>query len=324
MTCEKTALIEHEKTFLLSCWLPSGTFRLAPMREQINPYFTNLALLALIPLNEWEPIQSHIEWYFQHLNHDGFVNDYRLEGQTEIDTGTADSEDSYHATLFSLVAEWIRATGKTNWLATRHAELVTLLQGIGSLQQKDGLTWAKHSYRVKYLMDNCEVMRGLEDAAFLFSCLGDNRNANEAQLRANACKMGILKMYSRLRKSYAMYGSTHPGWRKWYPDVTSQAFPIIYEVADPAIAHMLYQRITTAFPHFDTFQTGDLYPWMAMGECARLMGDHERVNRMLRGATDLYIYGTRQPYWLIHESGRFLQLLLHPASHVIGGAHHEK
>ena len=110
MTCEKSALIEHEKTFLLSCWLPSGTFRLSPMREQINPYFTNLALLALIPLNEWEPIQSHIEWYFRHLNHDGFVNDYHLEGQAEIDTGTADSEDSYHATLFSLVSEWIRAT----------------------------------------------------------------------------------------------------------------------------------------------------------------------------------------------------------------------
>ncbi|WP_312115813.1 hypothetical protein [Brevibacillus reuszeri] len=316
MTDEKLALVEQEKGYLLSCWLPSGTFRLAPLRNQINPYFTNLALLALIPLKEWEPIHSHVEWYFQHINSHGYVNDYRLEGQTEIDTGSADSEDSYHATLFSLVAEWIRATGNTSWLATRHAEFVLLLQGIASLQQKDGLTWAKHSYRVKYLMDNCEVMRGLEDAAYLFACLGDEQNAVEARIRANACKLGIMKMYSRIRKSYAMYDSTHPGWRKWYPDVTSQAFPILYEITEPMVAKMLYQRITSAFPHFDSFQTGDMYPWMAIGECARLMGDQERVTNMISMATEVYIHGPRLPYWLIHEAGRFLQLLLHPTTHV--------
>lgn len=313
MSEELQTLIEHQKAFLLSCWLPSGTFRLAPKRDQINPYFNNLALCSLVRLQLWDPVQSHLEWYLQHLNQQGYINDYRLDGETEIDTGSADSEDSYHATFFSLVAAWVRATGKTDWIAAVHHELVVLLQGMARLQQKDGLTWAKHSYRVKYLMDNCEVLRGFEDAAYLFSMLEDSRNAEEARTRATACRTGIQSMYSKLRRSYAMYDHTHPGWRKWYPDVTSQAFPIIYAIAEPEIAGMLYERITKAFPHFDTFQTGDLYPWMAMGECARLMGDQARVQNMLGMAIALYIQGPRLPYWLIHESGRFLELVLDTA-----------
>ncbi|MGG1661254.1 hypothetical protein [Brevibacillus sp. NRS-1366] len=98
----RKALEDHQKAFLLSCWLPSGTFRLAPKRDQINPYFTNLALVTLVRLKTWEPVQSHLDWYLQHLNQQGYINDYRLEGEVEVDTGSADSEDSYHSTCFNL------------------------------------------------------------------------------------------------------------------------------------------------------------------------------------------------------------------------------
>ncbi|MDN4092285.1 hypothetical protein QYF48_05540 [Brevibacillus agri] len=159
-------------------------------------------------------------------------------------------------------------------------------------------------------MDNCEVAKGLDDAHYLFASLGNALLAQEASVRAAACKAGIAGMYSRLRRSYAMYDRSHPGWRKWYPDVTSQAFPIVYSLCEPTVPSMLYERITKAFPRFDAFVTGDTYPWMVMGVCARMMGDEQRVRNMLTVATDLYIYGPRQPYWLIHEAGRFVELLL--------------
>lgn len=310
MSLAMETMVEHQKAYLLSCWLPSGTFRLAPGSDQINPYFTNLALISLVRLKEWEPVRSHIEWYLDHVNDNGYVNDYRLNKTTETDTGKADSEDSYHATLFSLLAEWIRSAEETDWIERRKEELAVLLSAVARLQQKDGLTWAKRSYRVKYLMDNCEVAKGFEDAAYVFSLLGDGDAAAEANNRAAACRSGIYSMYSSLREAYAIYDRTYPKWRKWYPDVTSQAFPILYRLARPGEDTVLYEKMTRAFPHFDSFQTGDLYPWMAMGECARLMGDGRRVETMLATANELYIFGPRSPYWLIHEAGRYLELSL--------------
>lgn len=304
-------LVESQRKYLLDCQLPSGTFRLGPQRAHINPYFTNLALIPLVMLGELESVKSHVTWYLQHLNEHGYVNDYRLDEGKEVDTGTADSEDSYHATLFSLLAEAVRHTEEIEWIAEWKSRLSTVFRALVRLQQKDGLTWAKDSYRVKYLMDNCEVLQGLEDAAFLFDALGDEGISREAQQRADACREGIASMYSQWRGTYAVYDRTYPGWRKWYPDVTSQAFPIVYGLASSEVSTHLYDNIKKAFPHFDAFQTGDFYPWMLMGECARVMNDDERVERMLRTAADLYIYGPRRPYWLIHEAGRFLQLVLH-------------
>lgn len=305
-----TDMLANQKEYLLSCQLPSGTFRLGPKSDQINPYFANLALVSLVRLGEWKAVQRHVDWYLHHLNEDGYVNDFRLVAGTEIDTGKADSEDSYHATLFSLLAEMVRASGELNWLSPSRQVLWDLVQGIVALQQKDGLTWAKRSYRVKYLMDNCEVAKGLEDAAYLFFMLGDDRQAKEATRLARFCRSGIQSLYSQRRQSYAMYDNRYPGWRKWYPDVTSQAFPIVYGLAGPEETQLLYGQITSAFPHFATFQTGDLYPWMVMGECARLTGDWKRVETMLATAIQLYIQGPRLPYWLIHEAGRFIELLL--------------
>jgi hypothetical protein len=302
--------VESQRNYLLRCQLPSGTFRLGPERPQINPYFTNLALLALVKLGEWEPVKRHVIWYLQHVNTRGYVNDFRLEEGKEVDTGTADSEDSYHATLFSLLAEVVRHSENTEWIAPWKTELIAVFHAMALLQQRDGLTWAKHSWRVKYLMDNCEVWQGLEDAHYLFQALGAEEEALEAQRRANACRAGIASMYSSWRRTYAVYDRTYPTWRKWYPDVTSQAFPIVYGLSDPEIAEHLYFRIQTSFPYFDSFQTGDVYPWMLMGECARLMNDQHRVERMLQTAARLYIHGPRRPYWLIHEAGRFLQLVL--------------
>jgi hypothetical protein len=303
-------LVESQKAYILRCQLPSGTFRLGPERRQINPYFTNLALVPLVRLGAHEPVKQHVYWYLQHVNERGYVNDYRLENGRETDTGTADSEDSYHATLFSLLAEMLRHSGETDWLLPHRDTLAAIFRALIHLQQKDGLTWAKESYRVKYLMDNCEVLRGLEDAAFLFAQLGDSGTAAEARLRMEACLGGIGSMFSPVRGTYAVFDSHHPTWRKWYPDVTSQAFPIIYGVAPSDTAASLYEKISSSFPAFDMFHTGDFYPWMIMGECAWLMGDRERVDRMLQAAAELYIYGPRQPYWLIHEAGRFIGLLL--------------
>ena len=113
------AAVRLQKQYILDCQLPSGTFLLGPDRKQVNPYFTNLALIPLIRLGECKNVQSHADWYLRNRNEHGYVNDFLVRGERLEDTGTADSEDSYHATWFSLVAELMRYEGDREWLRDR-------------------------------------------------------------------------------------------------------------------------------------------------------------------------------------------------------------
>jgi hypothetical protein len=299
-----------QKAFMLRCQLPSGTFRLAPHSDVINPYFTNIALAALVELGEADAVMGHLVWYLNHVTPRGYVNDFRLRGEEECDTGKADSEDSYHATFFSLLRAWIERTDNPNWPAGVHDKLADMLRALLRLQQPDGLTWAKESWRVKYVMDNCEVAQGLADAGWIFAGLGDGERAKLALEKAEQCRQGILSTYSVKKQCFAVYDRVLPNWGKWYPDATSQAFPVLYGIIPAAgpIASHLYGCLTEHFPYYDRFKTGDFFPWMVMGEWADIMGDRERSARMLEQAEHQYIYGPRQRYWLLHEAGRFLRL----------------
>ena len=302
--------ISNQHAYLLQCQLPSGTFRLSPASDLINPYFTNVGLLALVELGDCEPVKKHLNWYLQHLSSEGYVNDYRLIHNTETDSRSADSEDSYHATFFSLILAYIRQSEDTMWLHSIRDSLIRVYYALVDLQRKDGLTWAKRSYKVKYLMDNCEVYQGLVDAAAIFTILGEIDIAKQAQVRAFACMIGIQGLYRPSSQTYAIYDSTYPVWSKWYLDATSQFFPIVYQIITPdsVQAGYLYRKLTTHYPRFDEFETGDSYPWMFMGLAAAQMNDWVRVRRMLDHAWRRYIQGPKKAYWLLHESGRYIQL----------------
>jgi len=307
--------VEHQVSYIKSCQLPSGGFVLAPQDTRLNPYFTNLALPALLLCDEHESVKRYIDWFFTNLHPDGYINDFALTpGGKELDTGKRDSEDSYIATFFTLIRQYQELTGDTETLLPRTDALKVMLSALLSLQQKDGLTWAKSSYRVKYLMDNCEVWKGLYDASALFSTLGEAESARLAAEGAIRCKQGILGKWSRLRQSFACYDYTYPRWNKWYPDATSQAFPVVFGVLSPLDreSQVLYDKLITHFPHFSAFQTGDMYPWMVIGRFAALMGDEKRVQQMLSMAEELYIFGPRHPYWLLHEAGFYIQLVKKP------------
>lgn len=302
--------IREQQSYLLQCQLPSGTFRLSPASDLINPYFTNLGLLALAETDQMDPVKQHLLWYINQLSSDGYVNDYRIVQNIETNTHSADSEDSYHATFFSLLYVYIKKSKDIEWLNTIRDSLLRIYYALVALQRRDGLTWAKRNYKVKYLMDNCEVYQGLADASAIFAILGEMEIAKQAQDRAHACRMGIQGLYRPSSKTFAIYNSTYPNWSKWYPDATSQVFPIVYQLLDSNSlqAGYLYQQLLENFPRFDEFETGDSFPWMFMGLAAAQMKDWTRVRRMLDLAWDRYIQGPKKAYWLVHESGHYIQL----------------
>jgi hypothetical protein len=305
------SLLHLQIDYLLQCQTPTGTFRLSPSSEGINPYFTHLACFALLETGYHGAVQDQLEWYAAHLSEDGYVNDYRWVNGTEQDAGTRDSEDSYHATFFSLLAGYLKILGNQPWVA--RLPLRHILQRLLDLQQEDGLTWAKRDWKVKYLMDNCEVWRGLTDAAYVFRVLDDSVSAALAQERARRCRIGIERLYSTRTKSFAVSDKQRTVNRhKWYPDVTSQAFPVLFGVLSPRDqrARYLYRWIVQNFPSFHLFQTGDSFPWMIMGKFALQMGDLERAKMMLKAAEKEFIRGPRHQCWLIHEAGFFIRIQL--------------
>ncbi|MGO0061557.1 hypothetical protein ACTID9_16300 [Brevibacillus fluminis] len=302
--------IESQIAYILSCQLPTGTFRLGSLDARINPYFTNLALLSLVESGECDCARQQLDWYLGHLHADSYVNDYVWQDGKEIDTGKADSEDSYPATFFLLALAYVDATGDFAWAYESREKLYRILAGLLALQQKDGLTWAKRSWKVKYLMDNCEVVQGLYAAEKLFGAIGEHRGALQARQAAERCADGIDSMYSEKKAAYAVYDRHFPNWRKWYPDATSQAFPVLSGMLDAGsdIALSLYRRLIEHFPRFEWFETGDQYPWMSMGEWACVMGDATRAAEMTIAAERLYIHGPRHPYWLIQDAAGYIHI----------------
>src|SRR5438309_8811545 len=98
------------------------------------------------------------------------IYDFKVSGSTETPTNDADSTDSYAATFLSLAwAYW--KTGDPNaraYIQTLKYPLDCIGGVIVQTKQPNGLTWAKPDYQIQYLMDNCEVYRGLRDLANIF------------------------------------------------------------------------------------------------------------------------------------------------------------
>jgi hypothetical protein len=66
--------------------------------------------------------------------------------------------DAYAATVLTLLRAYVAADGDTQ-LPMMHANQSEAISGlmVNMMDPADGLTIAKPTYPVKYLMDNCEV-----------------------------------------------------------------------------------------------------------------------------------------------------------------------
>ncbi|HHY94071.1 MAG TPA: hypothetical protein GX513_03535, partial [Firmicutes bacterium] len=195
-------IFRRETDWLLACLTETGTFALAPGSDRIIPYFGNQAAVALLPEHP-DKVKGHLEWYLSHLNRPdrwrlpGTVYDYTITAQGEMPTGSYDSADAYAATFLTAVARYWQATGDTQFV-TAHRDDLDLVAGVlVTLQDSDGLMWARPGHWVKYLMDNSENFQGLQDYAWLLGQLGDRKAATYWGERAEAVRLGIKQVMYR-------------------------------------------------------------------------------------------------------------------------------
>lgn len=293
--------------------------------SQINPYYSNLAAIGLThdPAS-YGTVQRWMQWYLNHLNWPdkwglyGTVYDYDYNNGSEVSHVNADSTDSYAATFLSLAWAYYQTGDPSaqNYIKTLGYQLDVIGGVLVQTQQSDGLTWAKPDYQIKYLMDNCEAYRGLRDLASLFqNGLGDSTKAAYYNAVADHMLQGIQTMWTG--NSWAVYKDgigrfIAPNMGTWYPDATSQVFPVLENVisASDSRSQTVYNNLNAAWPGWPSlsFSTQDPFPWVLVADAAVQMGDTNRVNTYVQTIESKYVNQSFPWTWYSAEAGWFLRL----------------
>lgn len=313
--------LQEEYVYLENCRLPSGAIRMTPQDTRINPYFANQTAMALLTWNQGA-VRKYILWYLDHLNErdrfglEGTIYDYSLASDGERPTGDYDAADSYAATFLSLVSRYVFATGDAALVFDHLDQLERIARVCLALQDKDGLTWAKADHRYKFLMDNCEVARGLADWAETLRTIGLWRLGDAWAETARRVELAIEgELWSQQRQEYA-WAKTSLGlrWsrRRWYPDTVGQLYPIVYGQIDPRgdRAQALIARVNGGYPRWTQLRTGDYYPWALAAYAHALAGERERALEFAdRVWVELLACGRPWPWYNLEGAYLVLTLL---------------
>jgi len=292
--------------------------------DQIMPYYSNLAAIGVVRTGNpvyYAKVKAWMQWYVAHLNYPDkwglscTVYDYSVSGTTETPTNDADSTDSYAATFVSLAWAYWQTGDATaqNYIKTLKYQLDCIGGVMVQTQQRNGLTWAKPDYQVQYLMDNCEVYKGLSDLASLFqAAFNDTAGRDWYNTYASYTLNGIQTLlWDSAHNNYLTDAAAPPtNWKVWYPDATAQLFPVLYGVLAPTStrAKNLYSTFNTKWPNWTRLKFPDAYPWVVVSGAAALMSDTTRVNSYITTIQTKYV-NTGFPYpWYCAESGWFIRV----------------
>lgn len=307
-------IFETEIEWLASLQLENGAIPMtySPDGEvKMNPYFADFAALALLDKGEEyaQNVKKYMDWHFSHLNTaetdfngvDGTIYDYMitLKDGKITDESIAiykrnysyDSTDSYAATFLMVLNKYYKQTLDSEYIIAHAGEIKRIVNALFATYH-NGLTYAKPDWRVKYLMDNCEVYEGLLAVAELCDkalCSVDSSyeemgaECGTAALEvANAIETelwrGHLGYYEVGVRKLVAFPSDLFRWNKYYPCATAQLFPIIHGLIAPNTerANMLYDNFCNSYD-WENFDYPDVFYWGANLQAAVAMNDIDRV-----------------------------------------------
>lgn len=288
---------------------PTGAIALTPDSDYINPYFANLAATALLHDPAHLPVvQRWMDWYLDHLNPDGTIDDHRVHPDGHEDPlGQYDSGDSYAATLLSLVRAYLDAGGDLAWVERRRADLDRVAAVMTNLTDDDGLTWAKARYPLKLLMDNSEVYRGWSDWSMVLGQLGDWDAAHLAHRRAVDVQKGIARfgrnngLHAWAVAPLGIRRGSDP--RRFYPDGVAQFFPLAFGMTDDPGGYDAFYRAHSDWTRLEK----DQFPWMMAAYAAVRAGDLDSARQAVATAAERFA-DFKYP-WYIAESAWVIRVL---------------
>lgn len=242
------------RAFLRAAARPSGA--LASHRDQtfIDPYLANQGvrgLAASCAVDDRAVALAHLRWYAAR-SEAGVVHDHVITADgDELPTGDEDSQDAYAGTFLSAVAA-MHASGS----ATERAALAELRPAVAEaisiieqLQDTDGLTWAKPTWRVKYLMDQVEVYWGVTE--ILPAIRDDAALTQRARTVATRLAKGVDSLWQPASGTYAQAKhddgtvvASDPA--RPFPDALSQVWIVNSDLVGAKRAAALMAAVTPA------------------------------------------------------------------------------
>lgn len=315
------SIVDSETEWIKGLQLSNGAFAFRVREGElawINPYFADYTAMALLWAGDGqkyvEEVKKYLDWHFDHLNDsetdkngiDGTIYEYIAEVKNGIVVSETtkekyDSVDSYAASFLNLLWDYYNYTDDVEYLIEHYDEILRVINAINATMD-DGLTITKPDYPVKYLMDNTEVYEGLSCAVGLYDKVflpGLKKNTNEYEdaekvyeiLKKQQNKLDEKlqhKMWNELDGHYAVAlgedgkAIVDFNWDDFYPDATSQLFPIIHDVLDKKSdrAKYLYETFGNhyAWEDFEHYTKGDAdFYWGRLPYAASVMKDEDRV-----------------------------------------------
>jgi hypothetical protein len=295
--------------------------------SKIEPYYANLAATGLTKIPAQLPhVRQWMAWFVSHINAadvwglGGTIYDYGYSAGVETPLTGVDSVDSYNATFLTL-ARVLYDTGdptSQQYVASLKPALEKLAATIVAIQQPDGLTIALPGTKFAYLMDNTEVYRGLSDLSYLESnVFGNGANASTYTQDAQLVATGISSLWNASNSTYA-YAKSEPdgvlnqsSWSNWYPDATSQLYPIVEGVISPSSAQALslWSGFNSVYPQWPTLSNPSGYPWAVVADTAVLMNDTSGVTAYIANTQSQYAAKNFPWRWYCAEGGWYIRAM---------------
>lgn len=306
-------VFETETAWIASLQLENGAIPMTDTKNgevSVNPYFADIAALALLDNAEKyaENVKAYMDWHFSHLNTsendynrvNGTIYDYTvtledgkiIKEEVTVKDGkkSYDSTDSYAATFLMVLDKYYEKTNDSEYIASKSADIERVVDALFATLDM-GLTYAKPDYKVKYLMDNCEVYDGLKAALKLYEniiCKKDssyNMTSMKIKYAVEWVEQTIESKLWNAEDGHYEAGIFEDSsvavdfkWDEFYPSATSQLFTIIHGVidADTVRANNLYNSFCENY-NWETINIPSEFCWGANVYAAAIMGDTDRV-----------------------------------------------
>ena len=273
---------DNDLIFLSGLQLESGafpTYANTSGSESINPYFSDYVAIALLnrPDLYAENVKKYINWHFAHLNADGTIYDYYMDGKEEKTNGTYDSTDSYAATFLMLLEKYCEKTEDINFITEHKSKVISVYTSMISTLH-NGLTYAREDYPIIYTMDNSEVYAALLESEKLFKLLDESGLANDCLEKSSQLKTELNKQLWNKNCYFETGINKEDGTvshkyllNEYYPSGLAQLFPVIYNAVDTEKKMSVYYDAKRRFDIGSVAFKEDYYCFVALA--AASVGD---------------------------------------------------
>lgn len=262
LTTAEQRAVQGNLQILRGCCLPDGAMTMANLGTAssipvwIPPYFSAhnaCALLASGNTTDRELVRKWLEWMALRQEPGGWWNDWTGTRASYSNTGKCDAHDSV-VSFYLLVLRKYQVAGGIVSTRMRTAAERALACLETCVDPATGLTWAKPSYRVAFLMDNTESYAGYASGAAFFKAVGDKNRGELCARRQAKLRVELPKYWNSSARLYNWAkhpnGTVNGGLNALYPEGLANIFGCSFVVNQPAAFSQVTAKFTPeTVPH---------------------------------------------------------------------------